>query len=197
MIVAFNKVLHIWRYEKSDHILRDSVDEAYNNCNSWHSSGPKAQGIDQFTASAFGGPYSFSALSSHYYNTPTKEVHGVTKDLLMDQLQEIELKQSTTRIKDMDGFKFKSSLGSNGIRKYEFIEDSFKQRKTGGAISSQHSDTRADSGMVPFGGDHWEQYYELENSSHFLGDPSAYLLQDDTLRMLSIDGRKMNQQQRN
>lgn len=72
MIVAFNKVLHIWRYEKSDHILRDSVDEAYNNCNSWYFSGPKAQGIDQFSASAFGGPYSFSALSSHY--TPTKEV---------------------------------------------------------------------------------------------------------------------------
>lgn len=95
----------------------------------------------------------------------------------------------------MDGFKFKSTFTKNGIRNFELIDESSKQRK-GGAISSQQSDTRADSGVVQFGGDNWEQYYELENSSHFLGDPNAYLLHDDTLRVLSIDGRKMSEQQK-
>lgn len=39
ILVAFNKVLHIWRYEKTEAVLKNSLDDAYNNSNSWNVSG--------------------------------------------------------------------------------------------------------------------------------------------------------------
>ena len=74
MLVAFNKVLHIWRYEKAGNVLKDSLDDAYNNCNSWLFQGQKAHGIERANAGIFGS--SFQAQSS--------EVTGFSKDLLID-----------------------------------------------------------------------------------------------------------------
>lgn len=31
ILVAFNKVLHIWRFEKPESVLRNSIDDAYNS----------------------------------------------------------------------------------------------------------------------------------------------------------------------
>jgi hypothetical protein len=47
MLVAFNKVLHIWRYEKTEAVMKDCIDETYNNSNSWLANSQKALGIEK------------------------------------------------------------------------------------------------------------------------------------------------------
>ena len=102
---------------------------------------------------------------SHHANSSV--VQGASKDLLIDQIQEIEQKQSTTRVQDIDGFKFKTTL-HHGVRNYEVIDES-KLKKRQGPAGRQHADTINYS-------EPWEQLFDLEQSSHFLGEPAQYLM---------------------
>ena len=76
-------------------------------------------------------------------------------------------------MQDIDGFKFKTSL-HHGVRNYEVIDETKLKKKPS---TAQHADGTNYS-------EPWEQLFDLEQSSHFLGDPAQYLQHDDALRLL-------------
>ena len=97
------------------------------------------------------------------------------------------MKQSTTHVKDIDGFKLKTSL-HHGIRKYEVIDESkLRINQNGVSPDSRSKDDEANNYNEP-----WEQLFDLEQSQHFLGDPAQYLMQVDGLRLLSVDSMHMS-----
>lgn len=92
------------------------------------------------------------------------------KDQLIDDLQELELKQSMTSVQSVEGFKFKTSL-YHGVRNFELIDES----KT----NEQHLDEGLD-------------FFDTDARTHFLKDPSRYLQEEDALRPFTISSKSFN-----
>ena len=78
---------------------------------------------------------------------------------MIDELQELEAKQSITSVQNVEGFTFKTTL-YHGVRNFELVDE----KRDGGEKRPQSS--RIDDDSLDFS--------NLEGKTQFLKDPSRY-----------------------
>lgn len=116
-------------------------------------------------------------LLGHKFNMRNTKTTQLNKDKMIDELQELELKQSMTSVQSVEGFKFKTSL-YHGVRNFELIDESKKSGKED--VIDESLD-----------------YFDLESKTHFLGEPSRYLREEDALRHFSISSKSLSNHKSN